>query len=46
LGDLAGETKRLLDRSRSPEEAGQGSARIIAPHTCIRWVDQTRTMMQ
>ena len=22
------------------------SARIIAPHTCIRWVDETRTMMQ
>jgi len=21
-------------------------ARIIAPHTCIRWVDETRTMMQ
>ena len=22
------------------------SARIITPHTCIRWIDQTRTMMQ
>ena len=28
LGDLAGETKRLLDRSRSPEEAGQDAVRL------------------
>src|ERR1700681_2250876 len=27
-GDLAGETKRLLDRSRSPEEAGQDAVRL------------------
>src|SRR6266849_242786 len=28
LGDLEGETKRLLDRSRSPEEAGQDAVRL------------------
>ena len=35
-GDLAGETKRLLDRSRSPEEAGQDAVRLSQRTAVLR----------
>ena len=42
LGDLEAETKRLLDRSRSPDEAGQDAVRlsqrtaVLRPGTILR----------
>ena len=36
LGDLEGETKRLLDRSRSPEEAGQDAVRLSQRTAVLR----------
>src|ERR1700736_1336860 len=36
LGDLAGETKRLLDRSRSPEEGGQDAVRVSQRTAVLR----------
>ena len=35
-GDLEGETKRLLDRSRSPEEAGQDAVRLSQRTAVLR----------
>ena len=36
LGDLEGETKRLLDRSRSPEEAAQDAVRLSQRTAVLR----------
>jgi Protein of unknown function (DUF2924) len=36
LGDLAAEAKRLLDRSRSPEEAGQDAVRLSQRTAVLR----------
>src|SRR6202035_4800548 len=36
LGDLEGEAKRLLDRSRSPEEAGQNAVRLSQRTAVLR----------
>jgi hypothetical protein len=36
FGDLDGESKHLLDRSESPEKAGQKAVRLVRPITDVR----------